>query len=582
MGTRQRIEATDDWQQLQLLAPFPEQRAYELLRPVVLFGHSPAARARQTGTPERTLYRQAARFAKEGMTSLFAPAKVERHRTLPERIRRHILTLKAEHPAFSPHEIARICQIRFDRRPSPHTIKRILADTPPVSVTTRRYPPSHQFADPAERRLAVIRLHSEGWAVKSIAGYLEIDRETVYRTLRRWVAEGVAGLDDKTHARTGPRKADLRATATVRELQENPRLGEFRIHAKLRQLGIFLSPRTCGRILAHNRAVYGLSGTVKQPHEPKPFPFAAQRRHQYWTVDLRHLDMVNGHGKVYCISILENYSRAILASALSRRQDLSAYLMVLYAAVRQHGVPAVLVSDSGGIFATAKQAKAIYKALGICKEEIARRRPWQSLIEANFGVQARMADWDFAHATTWNDLLTLHERWAADFNYQVHWAHRQREDGRRSPADVLGWVSGRAVDAEELHRVFYTTRFGRTLDRSGYARFRDWRVYGEQGLAGRQVGVWLYREHLTVAFVDEPLAEYRATYQPDGRHLKALTDPHLFATPFASPQLPLFPLSDTEWLKVLHVLPYASRRRRGAGPEQLPLFTDAVSDATTG
>jgi hypothetical protein len=52
---RQRMEPTDDWQQLQLLSRFPEQRTYELLRPVALFGHSPAERARQTNTPERTL-----------------------------------------------------------------------------------------------------------------------------------------------------------------------------------------------------------------------------------------------------------------------------------------------------------------------------------------------------------------------------------------------------------------------------------------------------------------------------------------------------------------------------------------------
>ena len=34
---RPRLKPTDDWEQLQLLAPCPEQRAYELLRPVVLF-----------------------------------------------------------------------------------------------------------------------------------------------------------------------------------------------------------------------------------------------------------------------------------------------------------------------------------------------------------------------------------------------------------------------------------------------------------------------------------------------------------------------------------------------------------------
>src|SRR6185437_15571651 len=147
VSKRQRIEPTDDWQQLQLRVQFPEQRAYELIRPVVLFDHTPAERARHTGTPERTLYRHAARFATDGMASLFAPAKVEKHRTLPEPIRRHTVALKAEHPAFTLREIARICQIRFDRRPSPHTIKRILAESPPTLRVARRFVPYHQIVD---------------------------------------------------------------------------------------------------------------------------------------------------------------------------------------------------------------------------------------------------------------------------------------------------------------------------------------------------------------------------------------------------------------------------------------------------
>jgi len=41
-------------------------------------------------------------------------------------------------------------------------------------------------------------------------------------------------------------------------------------------------------------------------------------------------------------------------------------------------VPETLVSDSGAVFVTAKQAKAIYAALGIEKREIERGKPWQN------------------------------------------------------------------------------------------------------------------------------------------------------------------------------------------------------------
>jgi len=563
MDSPQHVSPPDDWHQLQLLAPFPEQRTYELIRPVVLFGLSPAERARQTGAPQRTLYRQAARFATEGMASLFAPPKVERHRTLPTEMQHAILALKAEHPAFRPHEIATICGVRFGRRPSHHTVRRILAEDPLPTLLGRRFAPYHAMVDPAEARLAVIRLHSEGWNIKSIAAYLEVDRHTVYATLRRWIAEGVAGLNHKSHARKdGVRTVDLAAIATVRELQENPELGAWRVHAALRQQGIHLSPRTCGRILALNRKLYGLKAPERTPREPKAMPFAAGRRHQYWTVDIRHLDMTDVGRKAYCVSILENYSRAILASGVFPRQDLSAYLMVLYAAIRQHGIPETLISDSGSVFVKAKQAQAVYASLGIEKREIERRQPWQSYIETTFNVQRRMADWHFAKAVTWAEVLVVHDQWVVDFNYQRHWAHRERGDERDTPAAVLGWVSGRQVTPEELHRVFYRTRFGRKLDRMGYVRFRHWRVYGANGLARQHAAVWLYGERLTVEYADEPLAQYQVRYQRDGSHLLAVEEPQVFETAFRSPQLPLWELSDEEWLKVLRRPPYAPRKPR--------------------
>ncbi len=210
-------------------------------------------------------------------------------------------------------------------------------------------------------------------------------------------------------------------------------------------------------------------------------PFAAVRRHQYWTVDVRYLDHQLDDRNIYVIAILDNYSRGILASALSRRQDLTAYLIVLYAAIRQHGSPEALVSDGGGIF-KAEHALELYQKLGITKEQIDKGQAWQSYIETTFNIQRRMADWRFQHATTWAELQAVHDRWVADYNYQVHWAHRERSDGRRSPAEVLGWVKGATHTSEQLEHAF-TRRFQRWLDQVGYVRFRHWRVYGERSLA---------------------------------------------------------------------------------------------------
>lgn len=70
-GPRPQRQATDDWEQLSLFVTSPEQALYEILRPVVLFVQSARPRARETGIPERSLRRKAARFAAVGMRSLF-------------------------------------------------------------------------------------------------------------------------------------------------------------------------------------------------------------------------------------------------------------------------------------------------------------------------------------------------------------------------------------------------------------------------------------------------------------------------------------------------------------------------------
>ena len=74
---RRRADPTDDWEQLELLCAWEEQREYERIRPLVPFGEPIPERAVQTGTSERTLYRRIAGFEEDGMRSLFGsdPAK---------------------------------------------------------------------------------------------------------------------------------------------------------------------------------------------------------------------------------------------------------------------------------------------------------------------------------------------------------------------------------------------------------------------------------------------------------------------------------------------------------------------------
>jgi transposase len=587
MSRRQRVEHTEEWTLIEPLLPWHEQREYELLRPIVVFGDTPVERARQTGGAARTLHEKARRFNEEGVPSLFP---TRRGPTLRPEIRRLIVDVKVQHPPLSLGEIATICYVQFGRKPSKNTVKAVLREEPAPLFPKRHSPPYHEMSEGRERRGTVVRLHAEGWTPTAIASYLNTSRQTVYGILRRWIKEGESGLSDKPLGRPkGVSKVDLRAMREVRKLQENPELGEFRIHAALARMGIDLSPRTCGRILAVNRRLYGLKKPKRGAKEKKEMPFQSDRRHEIWSVDIRYIEhhlpeseLPEGGGKVYAISILENHSRAILASAITTTQDTTAYLSVLYAAVERYGSPEVLVSDGGGVF-KAVQAKAIYRSLGITKEVIERRRPWQNFIETTFNIQRRMADYYFARAESWEEIVAAHDGWVQSYNTQSHWAHRERKDARRSPAEVLGFLTGVRHRPEDLQRAFFSTRFARVLDASGYARLKHWKIYAEEALARREVALWLGAESLAVEFAGDTLARYAVEYSARTNRLREVKKPRLFETGHrrspAQPRLfELIVLGEAGWLKALRKEEYAPRRPRGPIALQQVLFayTEAI------
>lgn len=306
-------------------------------------------------------------------------------------------------------------------------------------------------------------------------------------------------------------------------------------------------------------------------------PFKAERRHQYWSADVRHLDVVDEHllgSKAYAIAVLDNYSRAVVASAASPTQDLSAFLSVLHRAVERHGPPEALVTDSGSVF-RANRAKAVYEALGIEKHEIEKGKPWQSYLETAFNVQRRMADWHFRKAQSWPELHAAHSRWVEEYNAQYHQAHEQRPDGRRSPAEVLGVLREAPLLPADLDRVFFADHFTRVLDALGYAVWRRWKVYGEEALAGREAALWLREKTLTVEHAGEPLSRYAVEFSSGTQKPRAIARPVLFGTALAPPQPRRFALSalgEGGWLKTLRLEDYAPRRSSQPGSLQHALF----------
>lgn len=86
--------------------------------------------------------------------------------------------------------------------------------------------------------------------------------------------------------------------------------------------------------------LYGWDKPKAPPKPKKEMPFKAERRHEYWSIDIgyiEHHQLSDIKGPVYVMSMLENFSRMLLASAISERQDTAAYLWVLASALRNYG-----------------------------------------------------------------------------------------------------------------------------------------------------------------------------------------------------------------------------------------------------
>jgi hypothetical protein len=147
----------------------------------------------------------------------------------------------------------------------------------------------------------------------------------------------------------------------------------------------------------------------------------------------------------------------------SPHQDLTAVLQILFAALSAYGCPQAVISDNGSVF-TANDYLGILRNLEIEPVHIEKGKPWQNLIESQFKIQLRLADFKVEQAQTLEAIQNHHAAFIKTFNTTRHWAHQNRKDGYRRPADVLGWVKGRVVDMASLRQLFGRVELLRTVN----------------------------------------------------------------------------------------------------------------------
>jgi transposase InsO family protein len=568
----------------------PIQHDYEVIRPIVLFAETAAERSRQTGVERTVVGDKARRFVLEGMLGLTdkrAEAAGRKGRSYPEAIASYIVYLKQLYPPIHLREIARIVQRKFGYKTNHHTLKRFLEPYNTPIQLELGLPTFSTFVDAYQARWTVVRMAYEGWNKKSIADCLKLSRTHVYTILEAFERDGFAGLEDQ---RTRPpqhpdNQLTLPLLKEILDIQhEYPRAGRFRVHGLLEQQRAEPPPseRTVGRAMAINRQFHGAPGPWQSARDEHPdavsfkhLPYRPAYRHHLWFTDIRYLVQLDGSW-VYSICLIEGYSRKIVAGMASPHQDLTAILQILFAALAEYGCPQAIVSDNGSVF-RAGDYLAILRALDIEPLHIEQGKPWQNMIEAQFKVQLRLADFHFEQARTLEEVQKQHAAFIETFNTTSHWAHRTRADGHRTPVEVLGWLRGRVVEPQRLRELFGRTEFLRTVNHYGFVSVQRFYLYAENGLARQRVSIWIYEGQLRIEYHKTLLARYRCIYDARHGHLQEVSAPTLYATAFRSPQLELIELDDEQWRKCQRRPLSTYTRHRAMLPEQLFLLNLGAS-----
>lgn len=154
-------------------------------------------------------------------------------------------------------------------------------------------------------------------------------------------------------------------------------------------------------------------------NEEREAPPASRHPFEYAFIDIRYLDAKPEGIQLYSCLLLEGFSRTILAGSLTRRQDLGIVLRLYYLALLRWGLWETIVTDHGSQF-TSSGFGQTNRRLGVTHHLYDKGRPWQSLIESQFGIQARLGEYAWSRCGSVERAVDIHRELIRDHNRLPH------------------------------------------------------------------------------------------------------------------------------------------------------------------
>lgn len=202
-----------------------------------------------------------------------------------------------------------------------------------------------------QRYAAVAEVLNEGVTVTEAAARAGVTRQTVQRWLRRYAADGLAGLVDRSSAPAScPHQMGAVVEARIVALRlEHPGWGPRTLGHQLGREGFDPVPGRSSiyRCLVRHRLI------EVEPRRRKKADYKRWERSR--AMELWQMDIVGGAQladgwKASIVSGIDDHSRFVISAHVVRRATARPVCDALAKAMRAHGVPAEILTDNGKVF----------------------------------------------------------------------------------------------------------------------------------------------------------------------------------------------------------------------------------------
>ena len=201
----------------------------------------------------------------------------------------------------------------------------------------------------AEMRLDVLteRLRT-GETVADVCRRYGISRDTYYRYRRRYLAEGLAGLEDQSRRPgSSPGKIPAQLELQVVEMRkDHPRWGARRIRTELIRVGVDPPAiSTIHQVLVRNGLV-----APQPPRRPKADQrFERDIANDLWQIDATQIPLGDGT-KGWVVDLIDDHSRYLLAALAGPAATGELAWDAFEIAASRYGLPRQVLSDNGLCF----------------------------------------------------------------------------------------------------------------------------------------------------------------------------------------------------------------------------------------